>query len=189
MQASEQRHVEWSFEVVRGRIKSQLQAEALEGDLVVAASAGRTIQRGMRMEPSTKKAVEELERPVLYLQHGPKPTRSVVAVYDGTPEREAVLDAATRMFGGPVSLMTILLAAENREEADELREEAEAQLNQSGVPAHYRRITPDSIEWIVDALDDVHGDFLIQSANSPTLEDDSVEDLLDEVNCPVLLMR
>jgi len=187
--ASEQRHVEWSFETVRGAVEAELESETVEGDLVVAGSAGRTIQRGMRMEPTTKSAVETLDRPVLYLQHGPRPTRSIVAVYDGTPEREAVLDAAIRMFGGPVSLLTVLLVAEDREEAETLREEAEGQLTQAGIPAHYRRVSTDSNEWIADAVDSVHGDFLIQSAHCPCLEDETVDELLDSVDCPVLLMR
>jgi len=187
--ASEQRHVEWTFETVRGGVEAELRSAAVEGDLVVAESAGRTIQRGMRMQPRTRQAVENLDRPVLYLQRGPRPTRSIVVVYDETPEREAVLDAAIRMFGGPVSLLTVLLAAGDRDEADALRERAEEQLSQAGVPAHYRRVSTDSVEWIAEAVNTVHGDFLIQSANSEPLDSDSIEELLRAVDCPVLLMR
>lgn len=189
MRASEQRHLEWSFETVRGTVRAELESEAAEGDLIVAESTGRTIQRGMRMEPSVKKAVETADRPVLYLQHGPRPTRSIVAVYDESEEAEAVLDVAMRMFGGPVSLMTVLLAAEDRERAEQLREEAEDQLNQAGIPAHFRRVAPDAVEWIGRAVEEVHGDLVIQSANAESIEEDGIEELLDRLGCPVLLMR
>ena len=188
--ASEQRHINWSFHSVEGVIDSELTSRCGEGDLLVTESAGRSIRSGMRMKPQTRRAPDELERPVLYLQGGPRQTRSIVAVYDGGPDSEAVLDAAVRLFGGPVSLLTVLLAADSREEADELREEAESRLSQDAVPAHYRRISPDSTEWILHAIDAVHGDILIQGAGSESLEEEgALESLLEALDCPMLLIR
>lgn len=189
MRASEQRHVEWSFDIVRGAVRAEVESAAVEGDLIVAESAGRTIQRGMRMRSSLRKAVETTDRPVLYLQRGPRATHSIVAVYDDSPEAEDVLDVAMRMFGGPVSLLTVLLAAENREEADELQAEAEQLLGQAGIPAHFRRVAPDRVEWVARAVDQVHGDLLVQSAHCHSLECESIDNLLDAIDCPVLLMR
>lgn len=188
--ASDQRRLEWSFEHVRGSIRDQLVDCAGPGDLVVAESAGRAVGPGLRMEPSTRRAVEALEHPILYLQRGPVPTRSVVAVYDESPEAEGVLDAALHLVGGPVSLLTVLLPTEDRERADELQERAEETLGAAGVPAHFRRINPDRVDWVVDAIEDLHGDLLIQSANAPYLHDrESTETLLDRVDCPVLMLQ
>lgn len=188
--ASDQRHLEWTFEHVRGSISQHIDELVVQGDLVVAESAGRSVSPGLRMEPSTRQAVEGIEQPVLYLQKGPVPTRSVVAVYDDSPEAEGVLDAALHLLGGPVSLLTVLLAAESREEADELRERAEETLTAAGVPAHFRRIKPGDVQWVADAVEDVHGDILIQSGYNPLLHDEeATERLLDTVECPVLLLR
>lgn len=187
--ASEQRRVNWSFRVVRGSLVEQLRDVLMEGDLVVAESAGRSIRFGMRMKPPTRQAAQDIEGPVLFLQHGPRPTRSVVAVYDGGYESEAVLEAAVRLIGGPVTLLTVLLPAESREEADELQDEADAFLSQEGIPAHFRRIAPDSVEWVVNALDALHGDILVQGASSRSLQDGGIDALLESVDCPVLLIR
>lgn len=187
--ASEQRHLEWSFQVVRGKLNTELSTAVGEGDLVVAESTGRSIRSGMRMKPETREVADHVDRPVLFLQHGPRPTQSIVAVYDGGPESEAVLDAATAMVGGPVSLLTVLLPAEDREAGDELQEEVEARLSQEGIPAHYRRVSPDSLEWVVDTVRKVHGDILIQGASTESLQEDGLETLLDNVQCPVLLIR
>ena len=187
--ASEQRHLEWSFRIVRGMLEEQLREAVGEGDLVVAESAGRTIRSGMRMRPTTRRMAELVEHPVLFLQHGPRPTQSIVAVYDGGPESEAVLDAALTFVGGPVSLLTVLLPAESREESDALKEDVDARLSQENTPVHYRRISPDSIEWVVNALNEVHGDILIQGESNASLKDEGLEELLERVHCPVLIVR
>ncbi|MFB6350772.1 MAG: hypothetical protein ABEN55_03160, partial [Bradymonadaceae bacterium] len=187
--AGEQRHLEWSFQVVRGTMAAELSSAVGEGDLVVAGSTGRTIRSGMRMKPETRQAADHCDRPVLFLQHGPRPTQSIVAVYDGGPESEAVLDAAMTMVGGPVSLLTVLLPAEDREAGDTLQEEVDERLSQEGIPAHYRRIAPGSLEWVVDTVDKVHGDILIQGSETESLQQDGLEKLLDSVQCPVLLIR
>ncbi len=187
--ASEQRHVEWSFRVVEGAFGSELASAVGEGDLVVAESAGRVIRSGMRMKPSPRRAADAVEQPVLFLQHGPRPTRSIVAVYDGGPESEAGLDAAAHLFGGPVSLLTVLLPADSREEADELQEAADEQLSRDGVPAHFRRVSPDSLEWVINAVDAVDADILIQGASTESLQHEGLEALLDSLHCPVLVMR
>jgi len=187
--ASQQRRIEWSFQVVQGAFGDELETEVGEGDLVVAESTGRDIRSGMRMKPSPRHAADAVEQPVLFLQHGPRPTQSIVAVYDGGPESEAVLDAAASLFGGPVSLLTVLLPAESREESEKLKEEAEEQLSRDGVPAHFRRVSPDSLEWVVNAVDDVHADILIQGASTESVQREGFDSLLDRVRCPVLLMR
>ena len=187
--ASDQRRIDWSFQIVRGQVNTELTTASTPGDLIIAESSGRTIRSGLRMESTTKRAAKEIERPVLFLQRGPRPTRSVVAVYDESPEAEAVLDAALRMYGGPASLMTILLPVEDREKADQLRQQATDRLAEFGIEPHFRRLSPDSAQWIVRAVEDVHGDILIQSANSPSLHNGDAETLLENIDCPILLLR
>jgi nucleotide-binding universal stress UspA family protein len=187
--ASEQRRVEWSFQIVRGSVQTELTSAAGPGDLVVAESSGRTIRTGLRMRSTTTRACKQVERPVLFLQRGPRPAGSIVAVYDASAEADAVLDAALRLYGGPGALLTILLPADDREGADQLRHRASQRLDELGIEPHFRRVSLDSAKWIVKAVEDVHGDILIQSAHSPPLNNGDAETLLDELSCPILLLR
>lgn len=187
--ASEQLQITWNFRVERGSMRSKLKEASSEFDLVVVESQGRSVRSAMRLEASTREAAQELDRPVLFLQKGARAIRSVVAVFDDTPESLGALDVATNLLATPISMLTVLVPARSREEADALREKAEEHLSHAGVTPHFRRISPDQVEWIGRSIREIHGDILIQAANSKVFEHNSTKDLLDEVDCPVLLVQ
>lgn len=186
---SEQLQLHWDFQVERGSMRTKLAEASGDTDLVVVESEGRIVRSAMRLEASTRRAAESVDRPVLYLQHGVRAIESIVAVYDGSPQAERVLDAAVNLMAAPLSMLTVVLSAESREDADALREQAEQSIGSAGVRAHFRRVSPERVEWLGRALREFHGDILIHSAGGPMLEHNDVQDVLDEVSCPVLLIR
>ncbi|MFB6263520.1 MAG: universal stress protein [Bradymonadaceae bacterium] len=187
--AAEHRRVEWNFEVVRGSVDSELATAAVEGDLLVVESRSGALESEIRRAPTAEAAVHEMPQSVLYLQHREGPTQSIVAVYDDTPQADAALNAALQLHGGPLSLLTVLLPTSSREVGAEWQQRAEQQMTHLGAPAHFRRVAPDDLEWLSRAVGNIHGDILIQSAESPFLREHSPGEVLDELDCPVLLVR
>lgn len=190
---ADQARVEWSFRVVRGSASHELRSAASEVDLVVVEAAGRSVVSQVRLESSTHRAVSDVDQSVLYLNKGARPLRSLVVVYDGSDQANTCIDAAMRMMAGGSqaggTMLTVVLPSEDRQEASKWRERAEERLRAYGVPAHFRRTSPGRIQWLVNAVEGVHGDMLIQSAESPTLKGESATELLEQIDCPVLLVR
>jgi len=192
-QLADQVRVEWSFRVVRGSAPHELESAAREVDLVVVEAAGRSVVSQIKLESSTHRAVSDVDKSVLYLNEGARPIRSIVAVYDGSDEANTCIDAAMRMMAGANqaggAMLTVVLPSEDREEAARWRKRAEERLRAYGVGAHFRRASPEKLQWLVNAVEGVHGDLLVQSAESPTMNDESASDLLEQIHCPVLLVR
>jgi nucleotide-binding universal stress UspA family protein len=187
--ASEQRQVPWSFEVTRGPVEREVASAASNFDLVIVESKGRRIRAGVRMDSSTRRAAHAVESSVLFLKDGAPPTHSIVFVYDGTEESQFALEAALQFAGGPLSLLSVLFPTRDEEEYRTWREEIESRLTSEPLPVHYRRIAPDSIEWLQRAVDNVEGDLLIQSAHNPILQHNAADAVLESLDCPVFLIR
>jgi nucleotide-binding universal stress UspA family protein len=192
-QLADQARVEWSFRVVRGAAAPELTSAASEVDLVVVEAAGRSVVSQVRLESSTHRAVSDVNQSVLYLNEGARPIRSLVVVYDNSDQANTCIDAAMRMMAGANhpggAMLTVVLPTEDRQKSAGWRKRAEERLRAYGVPAHFRRTSPEQLQWLVNAVEGVHGDLLIQSAESPTLKGSSASELLEQIHCPVLLVR
>ena len=186
---SQRMQVEYEFQVMRGKMQEMLNQAATTTDLAVVESQGRSVRSHMRLEASAHGAADALQPSVLYLQKGVRPIQSVVAVFDGTDQSEKVLEAGAGLMSGPNAMMTVLLQTESREEADDMEERAREKLAPAGINAHYRRVSPKETRWLGRMVDGMHGDIVITGSESRLLKHNTVQDVLEEVDCPVLVIR
>lgn len=188
-QASDQRQVPWSFQVTQGPVEREVQSAAEHADLVIVESKGRAIRANLRMESSTFRAAQTLESSVLFLKEGARPTRSIVVVYNDTPESQGALEMGLQLAGGPMSLLSIVFPTDDEDEYLAWREEIESRLTSEPLPIHYRRISPHSIDGLERTVDNIEGDILIQSAHNPLLTHNSARKLIETLDCPVFMLR
>lgn len=178
--------VRWNFEIARGVIARELLSEAEEADLVVLGKTGWS--ESQSLGSTTRVVVAQARGRVLILQHQARMVPSLRVVYDGSPQGERALASAAMLAGQGRREISILLVADSEERVSELRKGAAQLLRQQGLSARYRALIdpdPDELVEASEALDCV----LVLPVESERLPEDMLLDILDQLECPVLLVR
>jgi len=185
--ACEQRQVKWSFRVVRGEVAPEVLAAALEADLLILGKASRPLVRRVRMGSTARAAAAQCPRSVLLLQRDKAISTPVVVAYDGSnPSRQALVMAAhlARKKGG---FLTILIVAGAVDAAQRLQVQVAGLLRGQGLIARYRRLTSAGVATLTREVQAERSGVLVLSGT--ILAPEPLQTLLDEVDCPVLLVR
>ena len=185
--ASERRHVEWSFRVVRGEVTPEVLSAALEADLLTLGKASRPLTQRARMGSTARAAAEEAPCCVLMLQHDVEIQPPVLAAYDGTPTARKALTMAAHLARRQEGALTVLILADTADEAQRLRVEAADTLGRQRPPVHYRRLAGANSTALAREVWSEGGGVLVLSGT--ILAQEALDKLLDTVNCPVLLVR
>lgn len=182
--------VEWSFQVVRGNISRELLRAASDADLIILGRTGASSFAGPRRLGSTARAVmSQAPRLTLVLQRGVRLGTPIFVMYDGSPVAQKALVAAAQILQGQKSFITVLLLSENTEAAQRLQPEAEAGLKAQGITARYLWRNPSNVQSLVHTLQAEGCHTLIIPSDGSELEQETVQTLLDQLDCPVLLVR
>jgi len=185
--ASERRHVEWSFRVVRGEVTPEVLSAALEADLLTLGKASRPLTQRARMGSTARAAAEEAPCCVLMLQHDVEIQPPVLAAYDGTPTARKALTMAAHLARRQEGALTVLILADTADEAQRLRVEAADTLGRQRPPVHYRRLAAANSTTLAQEVWSEGGGVLVLSGT--ILAQEALDKLLDTVGCPVLLVR
>lgn len=197
MTAAEQTQIRWSFRVVRGQVTPEVLAAALDADLLTLGMASRPVTRRVRLGSTARTAAAKAPRSVLLLQHGLNVGLPVLVTFDGSaPARQALATAArlaeTAKDGDGASLVVLLLgpAAEpDASRAAPVEQEIADFLSGRGLAVRFRRLPGAVAANLVEAVRRERGGLLVLGGEGSLLEEEAVQALLDEIDCPVLLVR
>jgi hypothetical protein len=175
-QAASSHRVTWSFRVTQGPVSSALVDEAREVDLLFVA--GTAVQRQRYLYQSSRGA--ERAEP-----HQPAPVdeRAVVTAYDGSPLAARALDVAGRVARGRP--LTVLIPAE----AAGAAEATSRHLGARAANDRYLPLADGDFQAIASALGDPRSSLLVLPCDSTLLGTRSVDDLVDQLGAPVVLVR
>ncbi len=183
----ESRQIKWSFRVVRGEVTSEVLAAALEADLLSLGRASRPLLRRVRLGSTARAAAVQAPHSVLLLQRDVGIRPPVVAAYDGSPSARQALIMATRLARAKSGYLSVLIVANAPEEAQRLQAEAADALRRQGLMIRYRRLIATGAATLIREIRSEGSGVLVLSHT--ILPPDALQKLLDEVDCPVLLMR
>jgi len=172
--------VRWSFRVVRGPVSPTVLAGAVGADLVALGRSGYEAHAGRRLGSTARAIARAAPMPVLLLRRGETVAPPILVAYDGGEAADRALDLAARL-AGPEPVGVLLVPGERRD-ADVLRRRAEARLRVGGTTARVRVVEPPAL---ADAVRDERGGVLLL----PAAPGSSLAERVDEVACPVLLVR
>lgn len=119
----------------------------------------------------------------------------VLATFDGTPAAAQALVAAANMARSGHSDLVVLLTNDvpgrDSPSARELAEQCEAILSDKGYspPDDYEYLPHGDQESLVRAAQARHCGLLVLGGSSPLLQGERLQHLLDELYCPVMLVR
>jgi len=187
---AKQAGVEWSFRVVRGVITTELLAAAAEADLIIMGRVGLS-PLGRRRMGSTARAIL-LQAPQLTLILHPGGLQlglPVVAIFDGSAVAQKALATAAQLLHSKTSRLSVLILADDPETAQKLQHQAEKTLNQQGLSAHYLWQSRSGVQGVIHKIRMEGCQFLVVPGEGAQLDHDTVLALLEQIECPVLLVK
>ncbi len=171
----------WSFRVVRGEMADEVLAAAYEADMVSIGKMGRQPAPGGRLGPVARRVAASAPRSVLLTRHDAPSRAGVGVVYDDGAAADKALWVAARLArdGGG---LTVLIPAADGASGQRLEDEAAQLLRSSGLPVHYRWFDSSGSVRPAQLL---QGEGLLVAGAASGL----ATALLEELDCPVLLVR
>lgn len=185
--ACERRRIRWSFRVVRGEVAPEVLAAALEADLLTLGKASRPLIRRARLGSTARAAAAQAPKSVLLLQRDASIRPPVAVTYDGSPTARQALRIATHLARKKGGYLAVLVVAGTSDEEYRLQAETADWLRGQGLLIRYRRLAGTSVAALTHKVRSEGSGVLVLS--STILDQEALQTLLDEVDCPVLLVR
>ena len=155
------RNVSWSFRIWRGSIDTELLTADTDADVFALTRMGAGLARPAR-------------------------TKAVSVVFNGTDASTRALETAMSLTTDPFRELNILLPAENEAEARRLQEMATRQLGEYAASADFIQLKDGSLN---DVLADSNSAVLIVERDNKLLQAPSLRRSLNNLNCPLLIVR
>lgn len=187
--AAEEAETEWTFRVVRGVVAEEVLRAAMEADLLSLGRASRPLSRRVRLGSTAQAAAVRGSRSVLLARKGADLDLPVMVTYDGSDLAPRVLDAAVQMAQASDSNLIVLVVADHADDAPQIAEEASELLGDRVAHADYRFLPTNGEEHLPDVLSQERCSVLVLGGENDLLQGKRLYSLLDELDCPVLLVR
>jgi nucleotide-binding universal stress UspA family protein len=187
--AAEQVEAEWTFRVVRGAVTREVLNAAVEADLLTLGRASRSPTARIKLGSTARAAVVEAPRSVLLAREGANLEKPIIVTYDGSPSAARAVSAAATMAQPNDTNLVVLVMTGEPDAAPQLAERASRWLEQRVAHAEYRYLPPDHGRNLVEALSREDCGLIVLGGESPLLKGEAVQQLLDELDCPVMLVR
>ena len=187
------RKIQWTFRVLRGEVTQQILEAAQEVDLLILGKASRPFTPRVRMGSTARAVTAQASSAVLLTQRGLHLASPVLVTYDGSSSAEKALGMALLLTkkalagstGG--SRLTIAIVANKLDRAQELTARVASRLRGQPVYVRYRPL-PELRVSLLAGLVRAEKTGLFVLPGAPMAADD-VHALLDEIECPALVIR
>ncbi len=163
-----QHNVSWSFRIWRGSIDSDLLSADLQADVLAL----------------TRMGAELMQIPSLRTR-----ATGVSVLFTGSEASVRALETAISVATDPRKVLHILLPAGNEVELGRLQALAIKQLGVDAGGAHFIRLVDGSLLDLIEILADTNSAVLILERDSALLQTPSLKRSLNNLNCPLLIVR
>ncbi len=186
-EVAEKAQVRWSFRVTRGIIDTELLAASEEMDLILL---GRTGWSNRQRVGSTALAVaSRAGRHTLIIQRGTHLGLPVGIVYDGSSQAQKAFFTAVDLLRQQDGYLVIIIKAEDLESARRLQTEISDWVRQRNVHSHYRWLISEDLSGLTPLIQEERCGVLVLPAEVEALQGDKLQPILNQVQCPVLLVH
>jgi nucleotide-binding universal stress UspA family protein len=179
--------IEWSFQVVRGDVSVSVLEAAAKADLLCVGRASRPVMHQPGIGSTAEAAAIGAPQSVLLISRGKRIHPPIAVLFEGSPDTEQALQLASQLAENMGGLLSVLVPAAASGSAEEIQKQITEGLDAEGLVVRYRELAGSGVMSLIDAAKTEGAGMLVLS--SGFLPSDSVKKLLDEVDCPVLLVR
>jgi len=180
-------HVEWTFQVVRGSVAATVIEEAAKADLLCLGRMSRPLVHRRGLGSTARAATTRSERSVLLISDDALIRPPVVLAYDGSSCAEQALLLASRLTEDLGGLLSILVPAGAPKSSDEIQEQIADRVDGEKIMIRYRELSGSGIAPLISAVQVERCGILVLS--KAMLPADQVRELLDAVDCPMILVQ
>ena len=178
-------HVRWTYRVQQGST-NDLKDAAADADLIVLGRSGWSGRR--KLGSTVQFLLSHYPSRTLIIGDRSSSESPIFIVYDGSDSSKRALASASDMIKESNGFLTVGILAETSNQARQLQREAFQWLKGQGIEPRFRWI----IGWSSKKINDLvrsENCLLILPRSIEPLQDKPVSDLLDEVDCPILLVN
>ena len=171
-----------SFRVRRGRVEAELMEAAMEADVLTLGRLGTSLSQRLRLR--VRESVIGGARPP-----AERGNPSVVVTFSGSETATRALQAAANLAEDRATDITVVIPAVPEPEVQRLQAAAQALLALHKQRIDFVRLPGNRVEDLVAAVGGRCTQVLIVERDNPLVEGDALWRCLEQVSCPVLLVR
>jgi riboflavin biosynthesis pyrimidine reductase len=169
-------------------IAAVLLSAAAEADLVILGRWSQSLPSRKRLGSTARSILAEGTQLTLLLQPPMQPGQPVIIIYDGSTNSQKALAATARLMQDEGGSATVLILADGTERAEMLQQQVAELSDRHKLETKSHWLTSPTIFRLVHFIKS-RGFRLVVLSETNTLSRDAILSLLDEVDCPVLLVR
>lgn len=177
------------FRTVRGRVDAELHQAVGDEDLLALGRRGASGSERSSLGSTARSLAVEGPRSMLLLPRGRLPGSGVCAVVDDGERAREALEVAAALARRQGTDLHVLVVGRDDDEARQRAEAAEAQLSETDVRAWFRRVVDPEPARIARLAQGARAGLLVVRAGVGTLQGQALGDMLQELDCAVLLLR
>jgi nucleotide-binding universal stress UspA family protein len=179
--------IEWTFQVVRGGVSSKVLEEAAKADLLCLGRISRPVMQRPGLGSTARAAATSAQRSVLLISRGKEIRPPVVVSYDGSADAGHALVLAARLTQELGGFLSILVPADAPSPSEEIKQQIAHRLDGEKLMIHYRELVGGGVMPLISAVQVEGCGILVLSRT--ILPPDDIGELVDAVDCPVLLVQ
>ncbi|MEZ4711786.1 MAG: universal stress protein [Caldilineaceae bacterium] len=187
--AAERHQVDWSFAVMRGPIATELRRAAMDSDLVILGRSQRMRRGRLPLGSTTRAVIIQAPGMTLVLHRTPVWQQPLIVVYDGSDAAQRALALATQLTQADNMPLLVVLVSDEQDDARALRHAVASWLHQRGQLARYRWLARAQMGRLLNLVFAEQGGALLLPTGDLSTRDAALLTLLDDLQCPVLLVR
>lgn len=187
MTTCQRRRIKWSFRVVRGDVTSEVLEAASEADLLTLGRASRPLMQRIRLGSTARAAATRSPRSVLLIQRDLVVRPPVMVVYEDSRAARQALWMAAHLAQKQEKYLGVLILVRPQDDVQRLQNQISNWLRGEGLMVRSQLLPANNVKMLAQTVRTEQGGVLVLSVT--TLPADALDVLLDEVDCPVLLVR
>ncbi len=177
------------FRVAQGQVDLEVIGAASNADLLILGMGKPSPGGRSRLGTTARAVAEHAPRSVLISKSGVRTIGAPLVCYDGSNGAKRALEAAVRLVGGRDRSLTIVIVSPEIRSAAALRQEVDDRLNLARIAPKFLHAAEPGPDQLCRFAAESGSDVLVVSADASFLSGDKAMKVLEEIACPVLLVR
>ncbi|WP_294345103.1 universal stress protein [Prosthecochloris sp.] len=188
IQTAERFGIPYRFRKLRGMVPTEVLEAALGTDLLAMGRSGRAPVCCRGLGSTARKAIREAKTNILLTRPGLEADSPLLVIYDGSTGAKAALETAIGFVREDASLHVFLLGNNVRKHAF-LKDEVEMILGTRITKKEFHVIPWTDSRMIAQCIHMIEPGLLVLSDTPKTISTETVYNLIDTIDYPVLLVK